>query len=367
MTYIRISNDTFVSNVLRLGSGMYIPLSEYQGANVKVKMLCLHCGNIWNVIPRSFVNRGTRCPHCSAIKASNKYRKTDKQFKDEVYTLVNDEYTFLDKYKSQSTKLHVIHNTCGNSYMVTPNNFLRGKRCPFCDKSHKISNDEWLHRFYSVAGNQYIPISNYTNSDTNVEIKHTVCGNTFSMNPYNFLNGRRCPYCAGNHKFSQDEFIARVKESKGDSYIVLGKYISTEKQIKIRHNTCGNTWYPNAGSFLYGTGCPKCSQSHGEEMIQNILEDCGVKYESQAKIGCIDKHELPYDFRVGNFLIEYDGIQHFKPVDAFGGEKSYEYCHRHDLMKTEYANNNGYKLVRIKYTYDSYIIIRDILKDKGVV
>lgn len=35
---------------------------------------------------------------------------------------------------------------------------------------------------------------------------------------------------------------------------------------------------------------------------------------------------LPFDFYLPyyNTCIEYDGVQHFKPIDYFGGEKEFE-------------------------------------------
>ena len=58
--------------------------------------------------------------------------KTDAQFKQEIKDLVGDEYTFLDSYVNAKTKLRIKHNKCNNVYEVRPNDFLNGKRCPFC-------------------------------------------------------------------------------------------------------------------------------------------------------------------------------------------------------------------------------------------
>ena len=58
--------------------------------------------------------------------------KTTEQFKSEVASLVGDEYSVLGKYKTNRIKTEMRHNTCGHKYEVTPNNFLRGSRCPKC-------------------------------------------------------------------------------------------------------------------------------------------------------------------------------------------------------------------------------------------
>lgn len=62
-----------------------------------------------------------------------------------------------------------------------------------------------------------------------------------------------------------------------------------------------------------------------------------------------------FDFAILNddksvkFLIEYDGIQHFEPRDAFGGEEAFNYTLRKDKIKDDYCKNNNIKLIRIPY------------------
>lgn len=59
-------------------------------------------------------------------------RKTDTQFKQEVFDLVGDEYTFLEPYVNKRTKIRVKHNKCGSIYKIAPGSFLMGKRCSHC-------------------------------------------------------------------------------------------------------------------------------------------------------------------------------------------------------------------------------------------
>ena len=47
-------------------------------------------------------------------------------------------------------------------------------------------------------------------------------------------------------------------------------------------------------------------------------------------------------------LIEYDGQQHDKPIDFFGGYKSYEDTVVRDNIKNQYCLNNGIPLLRLK-------------------
>jgi hypothetical protein len=53
-----------------------------------------------------------------------------------------------------------------------------------------------------------------------------------------------------------------------------------------------------------------------------------------------------------NILIEYDGIQHFKPVNLFGGIEEFDKTIVKDKIKSDYCMKNNINLVRISYNSD---------------
>ena len=135
---------------------------------------------------------------------------------------------------------------------------------------------------------------------------------------------------------------------------------------------CGNKWKSEPHSLLRGNGCPKCSSSKGERYIINYLNKNNIEYI----------HDEPYfndlkgynngilrpDFILPNhkIWIEFDGQQHFEPVDFAGkgkewAEKNFEYIKRNDKIKNKYAKENGWRLIRISYL-DLYNI-EDILNN----
>lgn len=54
-----------------------------------------------------------------------------------------------------------------------------------------------------------------------------------------------------------------------------------------------------------------------------------------------------------NVLIEYQGIQHYKPQEIFGGIDSYNNRVRIDNLKKVYTDKKGIKLICIPYTCDT--------------
>ena len=66
---------------------------------------------------------------------------------------------------------------------------------------------------------------------------------------------------------------------------------------------------------------------------------------------CRLKKPLVFDFflPVHNILIEFDGEQHIRPVEIWGGEKTFQLQRKRDEIKNNYCKNNGITLVRIGY------------------
>lgn len=102
--------------------------------------------------------------------------------------------------------------------------------------------------------------------------------------------------------------------------------------------------------------------SSKEVLIKNYLEDNNISYISQYYCDdCRDVMPLPFDFAlllINKFiLVEYDGKQHFEPIDFFGGVEGFELRKKHDEIKNKYCHDNKIQLVRIPYTMDDESII----------
>ena len=118
-------------------------------------------------------------------------------------------------------------------------------------------------------------------------------------------------------------------------------------------------------------GCNIChGVSKGENEIARTLKQLSIDFEKQKKFAdCKYKGNLYFDFYVQfygkTYLIEYDGIQHFKPVDFFGGIEAFKLSKIRDKIKDDYCKNNDYVLLRIPYyNFDNISqILIDIFSD----
>ena len=248
----------------------------------------------------------------------------------------------------------------GHEYRVTPNKFQQGRRCSICGKKKKKNTKAFSEEVRGLVGDEYKVMSEYKNAHAHVLMKHVECGAEWKISPSNFLKGRRCPDCAitkrgMRRRWTQSQLEEKVDDAGDSEYKVLSDYELSNKKVLIKHNLCGYEWWTYPNNFIFhGSRCPSCVslKSKGEEKIKEILELLGVKFIFQATFeGLEDKRTLAYDFYIPdyNLLIEFDGEQHYRPVDWFGGLEALKDNKRRDKIKNDYAENNGVTLLRIPY------------------
>lgn len=286
-------------------------------------------------------------------------RKTTVEFKNEVTILTNGEYELASEYVNNQTKVEIIHHKCGNHYMVTPNVFKNGRRCPYCNGGVKSSKEEFLKKVKELVGDEYTVDGDYVNGHTKIRMIHnTESPHEYLVTPTWFLAGSRCPKCRGLSKKTQEQFTKEVFDLVGDEYTVLGEYQRNSIKIEFKHNiaNCNRTFSMTPKDFLRGMRCPLCKESKGERMISEILDRYNIDYTRKYKIEeCRNKYVLEFDFMIpyddGTFcLLEFDGRLHYQPWK--NNKQGIEHLQRqkeNDAIKNKYCEENEIQLIRIPY------------------
>ena len=130
---------------------------------------------------------------------------------------------------------------------------------------------------------------------------------------------------------------------------------------------CGNICYVRSNNLLSGetTSCG-CINSKGELKIQMLLQANQIIFEKQKMfVSCrfLDTNKMArFDFFIDNrYLIEFDGEQHFKPIQLFGGEEQFKIQQERDAYKNQWCKDNNIPLIRIPYTKLDTLCIEDLM------
>jgi serine protease inhibitor ecotin len=338
---------------LKHGDEYDYSLTEYIDSRTKVKIICKTHG-VFEQTPHHHISRKQGCNKCSYNKISENTRKNNHVFINEAKTKHGDKYDYsLVDYINSKTKVKIICPIHG-VFEQTPDNHLKGQICGKCSGLFKTT-DEFILDSKKIHGNKYdYSISEFKNVKTKIKIICPIHG-VFEQLPNAHTKLKQgCPKCIGRNK-TNDDFILDSKTKHGDKYdYSLVDYINSKTKVKIIcpiHGVFEQT--PNM--HLRGNGCPICKESKGEKKIREYLVKHNVVFNQQFSfINCKNVQVLPFDFYLPeyNTCIEYDGIQHFKPINRFGGENGFLKVKHNDSIKTKFCFDNNIKLLRIAYYED---------------
>ena len=114
--------------------------------------------------------------------------------------------------------------------------------------------------------------------------------------------------------------------------------------------------------------------SSGEIKIHNILSDYGVPFEEEYEFDDLiasSGRKLRFDFAVFDddgeldFLIEFQGRQHYQSVSKFGGAKGVYKQKYNDTQKRKYCLKHNIKLVSIPYYDENKLSYDYIMRAAG--
>jgi len=229
--------------------------------------------------------------------------------------------------------------------------------------TRRMTHDEYVGRVKELVGDEYTVLGTYIRTATKIEMRHNVCGEPWEITPNNFLTkNKRCPTCAGKRKFkTHEQFVKDVQEKSKGNLEVVGRYTHCETPVKVRCKIHDFTFDKLPTSIMRGrTVCIKCNLSEGALTIFEYFEHESIPFEVEKEFDeCKFEKNLRFDFYVPslNLLIEYDGRHHTED-SGFPGERStLAAIQLRDNIKNKFAEDYGYRLLRIPYTTDTSQIL----------
>jgi very-short-patch-repair endonuclease len=256
-------------------------------------------------------------------------------------------------YVDNKTKVCIICPIHGE-FWVRPNDFLSGHMCKYCGIERRAKKRTKGKQAFITNAKEIFPQydfskADYINAHTKVCIicpKH----GEFWITPNHLLNGHGCKKCAiisthDKQRKGLDDFIKESNKVHGSKYnYSKAVYKGFETKVCIICPIHGEFWQ-TPHSHLSGQGCPACAESKLEKEMANVLIKENVKFEREKKFSWLGLQSLDFYLPEHKIAIECQGIQHFKVVEHFGGEKGFEYRKNNDAKKLKLCTENGIKLL----------------------
>ncbi len=329
---------------------------HYIDAKTPILHKCVVHNIEWEIAPNNAL-QGQGCAGCKSDKIRNKLSKTHEQYLDELRK-VNPNIEPIGQYIGAN--IPILHKCLidGYEWNAQPNNMLNGYGCPKCSQRFRRTHDYYVNEVFEINPDIEV-IGIFNGLRTPILHRCKIHNIEWMAYPEFILKGHGCYEC-GNDKVKEklvkthEQYVQELRKVNPDIE-VLGIYINSLTPILHKCLIDGYEWLASPANLLYGCGCPRCNESSGERKIRQWLECHNIKYVYQKTFeDCRNIRPLPFDFYLTdyNICVEYQGEQHYHPVEIFGGEKTFEKQQERDNIKKIYCQNNSIKLLEIPYYID---------------
>ena len=198
------------------------------------------------------------------------------------------------------------------------------------------------------------------------------CGNIKSIKGTDLRTGRVVSCGCYNKKINKQIHYVNLLNQKFGRLTVIE---DTNKINKNRHKIqkcrcdCGTIIeIPSDKLNTKTTQSCGCLRSKGEEKIGQLLQEMNLNYIKEKTFpNCKNpqtNYLLRFDFYIPikNYLIEFDGIQHFqsKEENFQLSKEKYSLNTQRDIIKNNQCLENNIPLIRIPYTHLKDLCIEDL-------
>jgi hypothetical protein len=209
-----------------------------------------------------------------------------------------------------------------------------------------------------------------SNKSTTLFFKCDKCCETWNTNWSSvYSQNKGCPYCSGKRTGENNNFAKNNPELLSEWDYSKNKFSPLDFMPHSNKSVSwiceyGHSWNAQISSRTRNnenkTGCPFCrflKVSKGEKKIEKFLLKNKIGFIFQKRFDrCVHKKPLSFDFYIPdiNLCIEYQGEQHYKPVNFGGISKkkalqNFEITKTRDSIKSDFCLNSNIKLLLIPY------------------
>lgn len=328
-------------------------LNEYKNTSTMLNITCKKHGVFKQRAGGHLQGRG--CPKCGIEASKLERTDTKEEFVAKARLVHGNKYDYNKVIYVNRHKNTTITCPIHGDFEQTPGNHLAGKGCTECGidiraKKKILGLKKFIEKSNKIHKGKYnYSKTVYINNSTKVIITCPIHGD-FEQLPAVHLTGCGCSVCSGVVRYDLESFIEKCTYVHGSKYnyskVAYSNHGSKVIIVCHKHGDFEQT----PGSHLSGSGCPKCKSSLGEQFIMRILEENDIPYIHEYLIpGSTTRHRYDFYLPQHNLLIEFHGIQHYKPIDFFGGVEGLKSNKERDLFKRDLAKLAGIPMIVFNY------------------
>ena len=305
---------------------------------------------------------------------------TTEEFIRRAREIHGDKYDYSKTVYTGSNKSVIIICPVHGEFKMLAENHLRGEGCKKCHyDSLRLNTEEFIRKARKIHGDKYdYSKTVYTGSNKSVIIICPVHGE-FKIRASNHLRGIGCKNCSYDSlRSNTEEFIRKAREIHGDKYDYSKTvYTGHRNEVAIICSIHGKFTMPARSHLAGNDGCPHCNESKLETTISDQLVKSNISFQiQQTWPWLVHLSKLRVDFYLPdyNIVIECQGLQHFEPVNHFGGEERFKRNIENDKLKLKLCNEHGIKVVYFsnlststkcyQYPYKVYEDVSQLFKEE---
>jgi hypothetical protein len=336
----------FLSQIKKIyGDSISFPDLDYRNNRTRVNVKCSIHNTIYTAWPCNLISGRRGCTKCCG-------NLTQEDFIEKSIDVHGFKYNY-DKVKFVNTTTPVTI-TCpihGDWDTKPITHYHNGSKCPKCAPfDRRLSTDEFIDKARQVHGNKYGYDKVVLDTiQATVEIKCPTHG-YFKQPARAHLAGHNCKKCGIlSTKNTLEEFITTANKIHGNTYdYSRAVYVNSKTKLTVVCKYHGEFYVRPNSHIANKSGCPRCRESYGERMIAHYLDQFGITFKKEYSFKG-SRYRFDFYLPKHNVLIEFHGIQHYEPVDRFGGWDNHLCTVRNDVVKVKFAVENNMHLLVFNY------------------
>lgn len=357
------------------------PEEVHLQSNKKFIFDCKDCGHEL-LLALNTIQSGGWCSYCNKDKLCDKDCAFcfQKSFASQpMASLWSDKNEIHSRLicKGSERKFWFDCTMCRHSFQSVLYTLKNNNHCPYCTHQRLCEDDCNYCFLKSCASHQMAyawsaknvvqPRQVFLQSNKKMIFDCVVCNHEYETTVTHYYNrGGSCIYCS-NHKLCDNDcelcftksFASHPKVhcwSDKNTLIPREVFKGSNKRAIFNCDKCTSEFDSILYNVLTGYWCPYCKNKSEAKMVAflSTYPECRKQLRFEWCRFSVTNNIMPFDFGIGNVLIELDGEQHFTQISNWDTPENVQVKDKEKIRK---CMEQGYSIIHISQLdvwYDNY-------------